>query len=144
MQNTLGLKEYKDIVKGKKKRSKAEENLQLSVCEYIRTKYPTVIFMCDLASGMKMPIWMAARNKKMRSSSGLPDLFIAKENRGNGLFIELKKEGTKLMKKDGKTPATPHLAAQAEILARLSQEGYCAVFCVGYDEAVFMIDAYLK
>jgi len=106
--NLFPVEEFKKKIKSKK----SEENIQLEVCAYLKTAYPHVIFFCDMASGMKMPIWLAARNKKMRSSRGLPDLFIAhtkflKTFTGDlagvkcGLFIELKKEGTRLQKKDG-------------------------------------------
>lgn len=138
----------------KNKKGKKEEALQIQVCEYIRNTYPDVIFMCDLASGMKMPIWMAARNKKMRSSRGLPDLFIAKDHGDSeealyrtvkfysGLFIEIKAEGTRL--KNGQIPKSDHHDEQAVILARLNQLGYKAVFCCGFLEAKNVIDNYLK
>lgn len=155
-QQTLGLQEYKKLQKSavKKKPKKHEENLQLAVCNYIRTKYPSVIFNCDIASGMRMPIYVAARCKKMRSGRGYPDLFIAKSAYSNthirsmaslhyGLFIELKREGTKLQKRDGMW-ATPHIKEQADVLQALRKECYKAEFAVGYDEAIDLIDKYLK
>lgn len=60
-----------------------------------------------------------------------------------GLFIELKKEGTRLKKKNGEW-ASEHIAEQAEILERLEFRGYRAVFAVGFDEAKEVIDEYLK
>lgn len=138
--------EFKKI--SRKKVGKQEEKLQLAVCDYIRGQYPAVIFMCDLASGMKMPIWLAARNKRMRSSRGLPDLFIAgtikvgEAHVSSGLFIELKKEGTRL--KNGDMPKDDHVKEQAEILERLRRLGYVAEFACGYDEATKLIDKYLS
>jgi hypothetical protein len=70
-------------------------------------------------------------------------MFIAKMMNGKGgLFIELKKEGTKLKKKDG-TWANSHIAEQAETLMKLRSEGYEATFAVGFDEAKEIIDNYL-
>jgi hypothetical protein len=70
-------------------------------------------------------------------------MFIAKMMNGKGgLFIELKKEGTKLKKKDG-TWLTSHLAEQAEMLEMLKMEGYEAYFGVGFDETKEIIDNYL-
>jgi hypothetical protein len=70
-------------------------------------------------------------------------MFIAKMMHGKGgLFIELKREGTKLKKKDG-TWLTSHLAEQAEMLEKLRSEGYEATFAVGFDEAKEIIDNYL-
>lgn len=59
-----------------------------------------------------------------------------------GLFLELKKEGTRLKKKNGDW-ATEHIAEQAKVLEGLRQRGYCAEFAVGYEEAVRIIDEYL-
>lgn len=138
------------------KRGKQEENIQLAVCAYIKENYPDVIFFCDMSSGMKMPIWLAARNKKMRSSKALPDLFIAKTKfkvevnfkgekhvvQRGGLFLELKREDVRL--KDGTISKSPHHKEQAEILARLNQQLFQAFFACGYDEAIKLIDEYLK
>lgn len=60
----------------------------------------------------------------------------------NGLLIELKKEGTRLKKKDGSW-ATDHIAEQAGMLEMLESRGYKAVFAVGFDEAKSIIDEYL-
>lgn len=155
--------EFKKM-KGIGKKKKHEEKVQLQVCEYIKKAYPDVIFTCDLASGMKLPIWVAAANKKMRSSRGFPDLYIAcpkevesawtsRDSNGNfnkgtikimkhGLFIEIKKEGIRL--KNGTIPKTEHHTEQAEILARLNQLNYKAVFGCGFEECKNIIDEYLK
>lgn len=59
-----------------------------------------------------------------------------------GLFLELKKDGTRLKKKNGDW-ATDHIAEQAEVLQKLRDRGYCAEFAVGFDEAKRIIDEYL-
>lgn len=59
-----------------------------------------------------------------------------------GLFIELKREGTRLKKKNGDW-ASDHIAEQAETLEMLRKRGYCAEFAVGFDEAKRIIDDYL-
>jgi len=138
----------------KKGKQQKEEKAQIRICKYLRKDYPDVIFTCDLASGMKLPIHIAAKNKSMRSSRGLPDLFIAMPKQKPmvahypqyyyGLFIELKSEDVVIWNKDGSLRKDPHLAEQAEILKQLSNEGYMAVFAVGYEEAKKIIDEYLK
>lgn len=147
-QESIGLKEYKALTKKGGKRKKSEENLQLAVCAYLKKNYPGIIFFCDMSSGMKMPIWLAARNKKMRSSRGLPDLFIAQpQSNGilnyHGFFIELKKEGIKTVLKNGNLPADKHLKEQNEILRQLLKLGYKACFASGYVDAIKKIDDYL-
>lgn len=144
-QQVLDVKQFKALRKKGVKKAKEEENVQIAVCAYLKHKYPDVIFTCDLASGMKLPIWLAARNKKMRSSSGLPDLFIAQPNkRHHGLFIELKKEKSGTILKDGSVSTKKHVVNQNNILQRLNHYGYSAVFAEGYREAIGIIDAYLS
>jgi hypothetical protein len=151
------------------KRQKREEKEQLKVCDYLGNNYPGVIWFCDLASGLYLPPWIAAMNKKMRSSRALPDIFIAHPKAGkktlsgkdlvisrpyNGLFIEQKKDG--IRRKDGSIPPAwkteiiggvkikyDHHAEQEEILKRLRIQGYKAEFCCGYTEAIKLIDDYL-
>lgn len=60
-----------------------------------------------------------------------------------GLFIELKREGFKLKKRDGSW-VKEHIAEQAALLEELSGMGYVAVFGVGYDETVQIIESYLS
>lgn len=153
LQSLFTAEEYKANFKVNKK-GKKEEAVQLQVCEYLRNVYPNTIFMCDLASGMRLPIWIAAKNKLMRSSRGLPDLFIAKpylckansnhvmDGPYSGLFIELKKDGIRL--KNGNLPTNEHHAEQEAILVKLRALGYRAEFACGYEEAIKLIDEYLK
>lgn len=132
---------------------KKEESLQLSVCNYLRLQYPATIFMSDIASGMRLSIGQAVKAKKLRSSRGQPDLFIAERKivQGDaltaythcGLFIELKREGVRLKKKDGSW-ADDHIAEQAAVLEALRNMGYYATFAVGFDEAKRIIDEYLQ
>lgn len=134
-----------------KRNSKKEENLQLKVCGYLRENYPGVIWFCDLASGMKLPIHIAARNKAMRSHRGLPDMFIAAtknyndtlscEVMHNGLFIELKSKDA--AKKDGTPTSSEHVREQAEVHKKLEEAGYKAVFACGFEQAKAIIDNYL-
>lgn len=162
-QNTIfGNKETKKLsnklIPGLKKgKVQKEEKVQIQICKYLHLAYPRVIFTCDLSSGMKLPIHIAAKNKQMRSSRGLPDLFIAsvygdaeealyrtEKPFYSGLFIELKSEGTVIWNKDGSFRKDPHLNEQKAILDHLETEGYKAVFACGFDEAKKIIDDYLK
>lgn len=98
---------------------------------------------------------LAMKQKRLNKRSW-PDLFIAqlKNNMDGspneppiycGLFIELKREGTKLYLKDGKTMvANPHLQEQALMLRALESQGYKAVFGVGFTQTKEIIDGYLK
>lgn len=147
------------------KRQRPEEKVQLRVCAYLKKVYPQVIFQCDIGSGMNLGKKIGGMNTRLRSSRGLPDLFIAypakitseytsrsatqsptftKESieiQKHGLFIELKKEDCRL--KNGGIAKSKHHAEQEEILKRLKGLNYKADFACGYSEAVKLIDDYL-
>ena len=135
---------------------KTEENLHLRICDYLRKNYPDVLFRTDFSSGMKMTPGQAAKHKKFQKSRAWPDLFIAESGvvefkedgliahlRKNGMFLELKADGTKLYKKNGEMVANKHYREQAEMLEKLRKLGYCAEFAVGYDQAIRIITNYL-
>jgi len=60
----------------------------------------------------------------------------------SGLFIELKREGTRIKKKDGSW-ANEHVAEQSAVLEKLRAAGYAAEFAVGLNDALKKIDDYL-
>ena len=71
------------------------------ICRYLRIQYPDVIFNTDL-SGIKLNQFQAIAVKELRSSNGFPDIMIFEARKGfNGLFIELKRTGEVIYKKDG-------------------------------------------
>ena len=122
----------------------SERTLHRAVCDYIRLQYPNVIFNSDLSGAGKLTIGQATALKALRSERGFPDLVIYEpRNDYYGLFLELKKDGTKLWKKS-RVGATPHIEEQAQMLTKLEDKGYKAEFAVGFDEAKTIIDNYLK
>lgn len=141
--------EFRKISKGKRKKpDKKEERIQLQVCKYIKKQYPNVVFFCDMASGLRLPIWLGKLHKGMRSSRGIPDLFIANVKMradhtiwATGLFIELKRPEARL--KNGGIAASKHHKEQEAILRELRFEGYRAEFACGFEEAKKLIDEYL-
>ena len=122
-----------------------ESELQIAVADYLRLQYPEVIFHSDFGSGIKLTKGQAIKQKRQNGGRrAWPDLFIAEPVSGcYGLFIELKKDGTRLKKKNGEW-ASDHIAEQAEMLERLEFRGYRAIFAVDFDEAKKIIDLYFK
>jgi hypothetical protein len=146
-----------------------ESILHQQVADYLRLQYPDVLFHSDFGSGVKLTINQAIRQKRLNGGRrAWPDLFIAESKKKDvvtevfedgikvttldrvrefaGLMIELKKEGTRLKKKNGDW-ATPHIAEQAAVLEELRKRGYKAEFAVGFDGdkgAKKIIDNYLK
>ena len=154
-----------------------EHDLYGLIADYIKVRYPNVIYRFDLAADLKLTIGQARKHKRLQKYRGYPDLFIAepvkpeascreltKEERKEveeklgdldgiscvkylqsyyGLFIELKKEGTRIFKKDGTLVADEHIREQFDMLAELRNRGYAAEFACGFDEAKKIIDEYL-
>lgn len=132
-----------------------EEILQQQVADYLRLQYPDVIFHSDFGSGTKLTMGQAVRQKRLNGGRrAWPDMFIAEPievdfgqpswRRYAGLFIELKKDGTRIVK--ARQPdewASDHIAEQADLLRKLRSKGYIAEFAVGFDEAKRIIDNYL-
>lgn len=130
-----------------------EADLQIQVADYLRLQYPDVLFHSDFGSGIKLTMGQAIKQKRQNGGRrAWADMFIAQPKEFDvgqiswrkkcGLFLELKKEGTRLKKKSGEW-ATPHIAEQADVLQQLQSVGYAAEFAVGFEEAKKIIDGYL-
>lgn len=145
-----------------------ESELQTQVADYIRLRYPKVLFHSDFGSGIKLTMGQAIKQKRQNGGRrAWPDMFIAEPRPASrintnikdwgdinevlnnfhfaeyGLFLELKKEGTRLRKKNGDY-ASEHIKEQSLLLRELGDKGYKAVFAVGFDEAKKIIDEYLQ
>lgn len=137
----------------------SEAILQEQVADYLRLQYPQVVFHSDTGSITRLTPRQGARRKRQNGGRrAWPDMFIAQasENVDSkdwnnkvrewgfyfGLFLELKKDGTRLKKRNGEW-ASEHIAEQAEVMQKLREEGYKAVFAVGFEAAKKEIDDYL-
>lgn len=143
-----------------------EASIHYQVAQYLKIQYPKVIFRTDFAAGIKMTMGQATKHKSLQSGRAYPDLFIAcpffdifsETHLHFGLFIELKKEDTVLVRpKDAKKILKgetklrkagdwfdDHVEEQALMLDRLRKLGYKAEFACGFDSAKNIIDNYLK
>lgn len=141
-----------------------ETDLQAQVADYIRLQYPDVIFHSDFGSGIKLTMGQAIKQKRLNGGRrSWPDMFLAEPMARKidlskdspfdkatklvmyaGLFIELKREGTRIFKKDGKLVADEHIREQFDMLHDLRARGYAAEFACGFDEAKKLIDDYMK
>ena len=126
------------------KTKQSEQSVHFQVCQYLKYQYPNVLFQTDL-SGIKLTIGQAVKLKSLRSGRAWPDIFIAEPKDGlHGLYIELKRDGEKLFKRDGFTFVSEHIEEQNQILEKLMDKGYFSCFAIGFDQAKLIIDSYLK
>lgn len=123
-----------------------ENALYQELAQYLTLRYPRVIYHFDL-SGMWTPSHAARNLYGSLNRRAWPDLFIAaavtSPARYHGLFVELKREGARLKKRNGAW-ATSHIAEQAAMLIQLQAQGYIAQFATGLAEAIDIIDSYLS
>lgn len=141
-----------------------ESSVHYQVAQYLKNQYPKVIFRTDFAAGIRMTMGQAVKHKSLQAGRAYPDLFIAQpfpkrqivlhasvgsgmENclaiKYCGLYLEIKREGTRLWKKNGE-PADEHIAEQNQVLTELTHRGYKAEFAVGFEHAKKLIDEYLN
>lgn len=123
-----------------------ELELQAMVADYLRLQYPSAIFHSDYGSGIKLTMGQAIKQKRLNGGRrSWPDMLVAEpKGKYSGLFIELKKEGVRVYKKDGTLVSDGHIREQYDMLEQLRRRGYAANFACGFDEAKALIDRYMR
>lgn len=145
----------------------SEHDLYTMLADYLRYNYKDIIWRFDLAADLKLTIGQARKHKRLQQHRGYPDLFIAEPRevkterqvikpkdgsaiieayliqKKHGLYLEIKKAGTRIYKKDGTLVADEHIREQFDVLEQLRKRGYVAEFACGFDEAKEIIDRYL-
>lgn len=118
--------------------------LQRQVCTYLRVQHKDVLFMSDTIASVKLTEAQATRNASIQKRGfKTPDLIIfAPRGIYHGLFIELKTKTP--YKKNGTLLENAHLKAQEETIKNLRELGYYADFRWSFEDAVNLIDWYLK
>lgn len=128
-----------------------EDQVYDSLAEYMRKVHPEVPYRFDFGAGLKMGFARAKQQKRIQHGRAWPDLFIAVPKLEHdpygggyyhGLFIEIKRPGTVVFKKDGSLRNDEHLQEQYEVIKQLRESGYAACFAVGFDECVKIIENY--
>lgn len=122
-----------------------EHDIYVLIADYLCYQYPQVIYRFDLAADLKLTIGQASKHKRLQRYRGYPDLFIAEpKGKYGGLYLEIKKAGTKIFKKDGALVADEHIREQFDMLHDLRRKGYAAEFGIGFDATKKLIDDYMK
>lgn len=105
-----------------------------SWCDIMRGSYPELRLLHHIPNGGQRNKSTAIALKRQGVKAGVPDLMLPVARHGfHGLYIELKKA-------DKTNKAT---ALQKQWLRDLTDQGYKAVVCYGYDEAVAVLADYL-
>src|SRR5690349_9993976 len=124
-----------------------EVDLYEQIARYVKSNYPGVTIHFDL-SGVNNPSTVTRALYSRLNGRAFPDLIIFANRTfpdgslSGALALELKREGTRIKKKNGRW-ANEHVEEQAAMLEQLAAAGYVAQFAVGFDAAVEIIDSYL-
>lgn len=125
--------------------ARTENDIYEDVARYLNITYHDRLpYHFDLA-GIYTNSYKARNLYGRINKRAWPDLFIPVPNAtSNGLFIEIKRDGVRVFKRDGSISSNPHVQEQLETLLRLREQGYTAEFAVGLDEVVKIITEYLS
>lgn len=114
-----------------------EELEQITLMDWAKAcegRYPELRLLFHIPNGGKRGAREAAIFKAAGVKSGVPDLFLPVSRGGyNGLFVEMKR-----------TKGGALSANQTRWLRDLQKQGYAAVVCHGWREAVESIEGYLN
>lgn len=110
-----------------------EDDMAVSVANYIRLQYPKVLFS-HVPNGGKRNAREGARFKRMGVRKGIPDFLIFETNDPNlrGVALELKVKPNK---------PSPE---QVEVIAELKRLKWVAEICYSFDEAQKILNTYLS
>ena len=125
-----------------------EDNLQAAVVTYLRLEYKA-LFCASLGGQYQKYDSQKLKAKRTGYIAGFPDLFIYEARGGfNGLAIELKAKGSSPYKKNGDLKKAYDLGGdrynQTRWIQGLTDRGYMAKFCTGFDDAKKTIDDYFN
>ena len=124
--------------------SKDEEKIQIAICQYLLLQYPDVYFMTD-ASGLRLPMGLAVKAKKQRFRHAQLDLVILEpKTYFHGLILEIKRSEDEVYTKNGEFRKTSHVIEQNESIRHLSDKRYYVRYAFSFDEAINIIDNYMK
>lgn len=111
-----------------------EQIMVMKWAELQMGRWPDLQWLFHIPNGGKRRKTEAARFKAMGVKAGVPDLFLPVPiGRYHGLFVEMKRrEGGKLSED------------QKDWIEGLSENGYCVHRCDGWQEAVRVLEDYLR
>ena len=123
-----------------------EKQIHSQICNYLKLKYPKVIFNTDM-SGIKLTIGQAVQANKLRSNKGFPDICIYETSFDpfgyySALFLEVKKESPYL--KSGKLSTNKHIQEQNKVHQKLREKGYKVEFVWSLEDAIKVFDNYIN
>ena len=120
-----------------------EERLHMAICRYLMYQYPNTYFMSD-ASGIRLPMGLAVKFKKMHSTDAQLDLVILEPKGGfSGLILEIKKSEDEIKLKNGGYRKNKHLQDQLKTKSLLQEKGYSVRFVWNLEMVKIILNNYM-
>lgn len=126
-----------------------ESSVQIDCINLIRSLSPFAHIIVNAQSRGKQTIGQAMKIKREGFVSGQSDIIVIRQcfdsDNGrivNGMFLELKREKTRITKKDG-TYASETISEQAHYFEKYGKDFYCN-FGIGYDHAEKIIQKFFS
>lgn len=111
-----------------------EQQMLMKWIDFAMSKYPALGLIYHIPNERKCSNWQGGKLKREGVRAGVPDLCLPVANKNhNALYIEMKR-------KKGNKPT----ANQLLWLNKLNEYGNLAVVCYGSDQAITVIEKYLK
>ena len=122
----------------------SEKQIHISVCEYLRLRYPDLIFTSDMG-GLLVGMGVRMEIKNKSSHFKIPDLLIFKPNSTcSAAFFELKKSKDDLYLKKCGSLKNDHVKSQEHCMMLLRDLGFHAQFTIGFEGTIQAIEKYLN
>jgi len=120
-----------------------EYEMACALRDWMTYVFPGIIMHFDL-SGVRLPIGLAVKVKRLNPDRAFPDATIYEPRGGyNGMCLELKRSHEELFTKKGSIRNSQHIREQQQTLNDLASKGYKACFAAGFDDAKKKISEYL-
>jgi len=114
-----------------------EHEEQCKVAQYLKYRYPKVLFTISIA-GLRMTPMQGKRMKDAGYRKGTCDIFILEPRSGyHSLLIEMKD----ISKRNVKSAVSPE---QCIFISEAIERGFKVVVCYGFDDAQKVLDFYFK
>jgi len=115
-------------------KAKLESSHQLEFCKWIKHTYPEIRFRSDMQAGQKRSGYMQNITDILDPFSGWPDVSIwVARSPYCGLMIEMKREKSGAILKDGSLSKGKHVQKQHQVHEFLRWLGWKVEFAEGFD-----------
>ena len=129
-----------------------EDKIYPALIQYAKKHYPKVEVFANVIKDIRLKDMKFNQYQMMQMKAtekgvvdGMPDMLINYPSRGfNLLRIESKKAGETVFKRNGELVKDEHIYNQACYLSRLTRIGNLAVFCVGLENHIKLLDWYMN